>query len=221
MISNHVQNSFGDQELALQVFNRVLEHFGYLPVLDIILFGSRIYGTFSDDSDYDLLVVLEDSSGLVNNQKIGDMDITFVLLEELKQNVREHSLPRLELLWSPIQSLFQNKLCLIQYFSLDFLLLKKAVITISNKCMHYAKILFTKNKESQKGKKNIFHALRYIKFGEQIVWYGKIIDYKVANHYFVMLVNDNNTEWPHYQEIYGKEVKKAYMEFKNALGVKS
>jgi hypothetical protein len=67
-----------------------------------------------------------------------------------------------------------NCLLIKQFFTLDLSVLRTAVSTISSKCMGYAKLLWLKEGDFKKSKKNVFHSIRYVVFGIQIATFGKV-----------------------------------------------
>jgi hypothetical protein len=87
-----------------------------------------------------------------------------------------------------------------QFFKLDKAKLRDQVGLISSKCVGYAKILWTKENDSKKAMKNLFHALRFILFGIQIAEKGKIIDYKAGNKYYNEICAEKFTKWEEWKK---------------------
>ena len=188
-------------------------------VFNIFVYGSRIYGTHTGESDWDILVVLNDDSSFILNEginnyfTIGILDITVLKLENVKNELRQHNMQRIELLWPPLQNVLPLQNDLLQFFVLDRKMLRVAVSTISNKCMGYAKILWLKENDIKKSKKNVFHSIRYVLFGAQIALTGKITNYEAANDYLYQMQKCTLLDWFQFHEIYGKKAKELHKYF--------
>ena len=55
------------------------------------------------------------------------------------------------------------------------------------------------------GRKSLFHSLRLLNFGIQIITYGKIKDYTGANYYWDLIKKQNYTNWNDYKEYWQPE----------------
>lgn len=190
-------------------------------IFDVYVYGSRIYGTNREDSDWDLMVILQDESeflpGGVTDKyfEVGIFDLTVMKLQTLVAQIEAHNMQRLELIWSPVSGLMARDLK--QFFHLDLKLLRTAVSTISNKCMGYAKILWLKEEDVAKSKKNIFHSIRYCLFGTQIAVHGRIINYSVANQYLTEMMADNEEDWNQINHRYGLIARQMHKIFLSVL----
>lgn len=186
-------------------------------VVSMYVYGSRIYGTNNDKSDWDILIVLNDSIIIDKNYNncltLDNNDITLITLQEFKNDLITHSMQRLELLWIPTSFILIDKVTPLSLFTLDLNLLRKSVATISTKCLAYAKILWLKEHDFNKSKKNIFHSIRYVVFGIQIMKNGMITDYTEANKYYYRIFEDTSNDWNHYKKMYGMEAKNLYKQF--------
>lgn len=186
-----------------------------LDLINVHIYGSRVYGTYNDNSDYDLLIILKDDlSPGIQQTTIGNCDITIKSLQEIKTELLLNNIQRLELLWSPV---LINNVDLADLFVFDQQLLRTSVATTSTKCLAYAKILWLKENNIEKSKKNIFHSIRYVYFGIQIIKHGKITDYQEANTYLYEIINDTSTDWKHFDNTYGKYAKELYKHFLTLL----
>jgi predicted nucleotidyltransferase len=183
-------------------------------IVNVDLYGSRVYGTYTEDSDYDLLIILKDDTlHTVEQITIDNCDITIILLNQIKTELLNNSIQRIELLWNPTSCKLINNIELLDIFTLDLNMLRTSIATISTKCFAYAKILWKKEHNIKKSKKNIFHSIRYVCFGIQIIKYGAIVDYTEANHYLTELLNDNSDDWNHYNKVYKVHAKQLYKNF--------
>ena len=183
-------------------------------VLNVFVYGSRVYGTNTLESDWDLLIIINNDSLFIPDQLlINNQDLTIISLQQIKIDISNNNIQRLELLWAPPPSILINKINLLDFFVLDLNALRISVATVSTKCLAYAKILWLRENDIKKGKKNLFHCIRYVCFGIQIAINGMITNYTEANQYFNQIFEDQSTEWKHYNDIYGKKAKDLYKYF--------
>lgn len=124
-------------------------------ILNVCIYGSRVYGTYTDDSDYHLLIILNDDVLCITDQiTIDNCDITIISLQQIKIELFSNNIQRFELLWSTCNPI--HKINLLDFFILDLQMLRISVATISTKCLAYAKILWLKENDIKKSKKIYF-----------------------------------------------------------------
>eukprot|EP01080_Neovahlkampfia_damariscottae_P004881 gene4881-8475_t len=174
-------------------------------ILAIYTYGSHVYGTNTKQSDWDYCVVVKDKIK-VPSSTIEFKSIDFNLHNEskFKKDIQDHFMPVIENIFTT-SKLKYEKIEYSKYFELDKAQLRIGVSSISSKCFHYAKILWNKENDLHKSKKNVFHSIRYLMEGIQILKEGKIIDYTVANDVFYDLMN---TEFEDFSEIKKKWMPK-------------
>jgi predicted nucleotidyltransferase len=63
-----VDNSIVLKELSQMLRNRFSEN-----LKDVILFGSQVYGKATDDSDYDILIILKQKADWITEREISDI----------------------------------------------------------------------------------------------------------------------------------------------------
>lgn len=59
--------------------------------------------------------------------------------------------------------------------------------------------------EPYKAKKCIFHGLRYLTFGIQLVNHGRIVDYSEANHYLKEIMDFPSDDWEDLSKVFAKQ----------------
>jgi predicted nucleotidyltransferase len=168
------------------------------------MFGSRVYGTANEFSDYDFIVL---ASSMMEKQEIRHKEynihvhIPSVFLDGLK----EYQMQYLECIYAPPDTKLQEKLVLPdKTFQLkpDMLVYKG---------MNQSYNSFNKAKEKiidgdlYRGTKGIFHSIRILQFFHQIIENGKITDFSSANDIWDMLKEDYDNEvsdWKYYKEKY-------------------
>ena len=154
-------------------------------LLNVYPIGSQVYGTATKESDHDYLTIL--SSGK-NNIIFGNKLSAIVKsYEEFQKNVSDHQPLALECLFLPPESKIQetfkpvwklNPLTLKQTF------INKSVEDFEKAEKRYCDGLFSK------GNKSMFHSLRILTYGIQILKNGKIIDYGAAIPIWESIVTD-------------------------------
>lgn len=177
-------------------------------------YGSFVYGTFIDGiSDKDYIVVIPDNVNLPEQIEIDDSQFNIykesIWIEKLKNNDVEC-----------LECVFlDDKYKIKENKKYDFILNKDLVRenisrTASNSYVKCKKKLTVKDSYNPKiGKKSLWHALRLLNFGQQIMKYGKIIDYSSTNHLYKEILNAPD-DWLFLKEKYQPLYNKYKTEFK-------
>lgn len=168
-------------------------------IYDEIPYGSRVYGTHTEDSDYDTVTLVSNDSHLKSesdDNKVWTMDA-------FKEQLSQHYIIALEV-WSYAMNdperIFPND---IIGFHIDKSLLRREISGISNNAWVKAKKKI--NVEAPKyevgspeydheinlGMKSIFHSFRIIDFGIQLAEHGKIVDFSKSNSIFCAIKDMN------------------------------
>lgn len=174
-------------------------------------YGSRVYGTTTEKSDYDYVVVSKERFVSSPEASKENANISIVSINEFDTSLQEHQIRELECLWLSPKDILFDRLDLLTrtksidtYFGVD---LKKLRHSISEKASHSfvkakKKFIVPADKNIYAGKKSLFHSLRILNFGAQIAKDGRISDYGAANNYFTQIMNDPSEDWEHYRQIY-------------------
>jgi predicted nucleotidyltransferase len=177
-------------------------------VVSCFSYGSRVYGTFRKDSDYDFIIVVKNKT----EEQFSDnlININFYSVEEHQNRLNEHEISALECFFLSDNFIFKNEK---KYdFKLDLQKLRHALSAKSSNSFVKSKKKLTveiekgleKNPEDV-GKKSLFHAFRIIDFGIQIAKFGKINDYSSCNNLFKEIMysySDWNTLFENYKQKY-------------------
>jgi predicted nucleotidyltransferase len=145
-------------------------------VVSCFSYGSRVYGNFRKDSDYDFIIVVKNKT----EEQFSDnlININFFSVEEHQNRLNEHEISALECYFLPGEFVLKNEK--IYNFKLDLQKLRHALSAKSSNSFVKSKKKLTveidkgveKNPEDV-GKKSLFHAFRIIDFGMQIAKFGK------------------------------------------------
>ena len=156
-----------------------------LRVKAIYLFGSRVYGTDSEISDWDIKVI---ANGTVSNLELrrGMYNIHIITPPDFQKLLHDHHPGALECYFSP------DSAKIYESHRWDFQLKPSALRhhysrVSSNSWVKCKKKL--KDGEYYNGVKSLFHSIRIPMFGIQIAKYGKITDFSCANDIHKELVS--------------------------------
>lgn len=177
-------------------------------IYEIYPYGSRVYGTHSDASDYDYIVVYEGNyqkDGQQYDSHDGRISTHTHSIEKWKEHIANHKMFALECTFLEGD-----------YKKLPFVLDKSALRVevsskTSNSWVKCKKKLEVEN-DYTTGIKSLFHAFRMPTFGIQIAKYGKIVDYTEANSLWFDQFKAMLTERPSWNDI-----KEIYQPQHNAL----
>jgi len=179
-----------------------------LKVRNIYLFGSQVYGTQREDSDFDFIVVacsmLEKQEFRHDNYNI-HVHTPDIFLDGLK----EYQMQYLECIYAPQFAKLQERM--IQpdkNFILKLDMLKYKGINQSFSAFHKAKERIIDG-DLFRGVKSLWHSLRILQFFKQIIDNEKIIDFSSANIYWNMIQEDmekhsegGDDDWDFYKSKY-------------------
>ena len=150
--------------------------------INLYCFGSHIYGTADEDSDFDYIAVVKTMplSGKYLINKVDKIDFHFYTPEEFQLELHSHNLQLLECFFNPSYS----KIEAIQFsFSLDKNLLRQAVSSLmQNSWVKGRKKLTIKpDFDLRVALKSLFHSFKTCSYGIQIANQGKIVVYDEYN----------------------------------------
>lgn len=170
-------------------------------ILNMYLYGSRVYKCNNDQSDFDVIAVCNVGEA-VKDVRENNLDITVYNIYEFEKQISKHEISVLECLFLPED-------CIIKQdkkfdFVLSLPLLRCSISAKSSNSFVKAKKKMTVEKDLDLyvGQKSLFHCLRIIKFGTQIAKYRKIIDYTEANNYWNEMMFDSIITWELYKKRY-------------------
>lgn len=157
----------------------------------IYIFGSRVYGTSTYDSDWDFIMVANNS---VSNQEIrsGDFNIHIITPDEFSKLLNQHHPGALECYFAP------KEFKLMENLKFDF---KLNIATLRHSLSHISSNSWVKAKKklAQKeyyiGVKSLFHSLRIPMFGIQLAKTGKIYDFSCANKIWTTISTNSDWKW--------------------------
>ncbi len=163
-------------------------------VVCIYPYGSRVYGNFHKNSDYDFIVIVKSKT----SDQFSDnyININYYTVEEHQQRLDDHEISALECYFLPqktldnISYLFEKPYPKFR-FVLDLSKLRHSLSAKSSnswvKCKK--KLTIPVDFDLNIGRKSMFHSFRIIEFGIQIATHGKIVDYASCNDLYKEIMN--------------------------------
>lgn len=179
-------------------------------LLALYQYGSRVYGNFTHESDYDFIAVVKKK----RNEQFSDraININFFTKEGHQQRLDNHEISALEAYFCP------KKFILIEKQKFNFKLsLKKLRHSLSGKSSNSfvkakKKLTVEKDYDLNIGKKSLWHSFRIINYGIQIIKHGRIANYDSMNYLFTEVMN--NYTWQDLFKKYKTEYNELMSEFR-------
>jgi hypothetical protein len=171
-------------------------------VINAYCYGSRVYGTNRNNSDYDYIFVVKQRM----NEQYSDnqINVNFFTLDGHKQRIEDHEISALECVF--LDKMFILKETIQIPFKLDISKLRHSLSRKSSnswvKCKK--KLTIPEDYDLDLGRKSMFHSFRILNFGIQIATMGRIVKYDDAN-----LIYDNIMKHYDWNELFD-EFKKEY-----------
>jgi predicted nucleotidyltransferase len=154
----------------------------------IYLYGSQVYGTSTESSDWDFLVITFEKHKLNEDAFKYDKinSLTFETEEAFLNKLLEHDIRSLECIMS--QPKYKMEVSEWQYkidqFTLNLIKLRQNVSAKSSNSWVKAKKKIEVESEEYIGQKSLFHSLRMLDFAIQIASHKKIQNFGSSNHYW-------------------------------------
>ena len=175
------------------------------PALEIYRYGSVVYGTAVPGvSDEDFVVVLKDSCIADEMQcEVDNKQYTFYPESRWRKMIEDNDVCAMECLMLPDEFIIKGRKYDLQNIIDPEKIRRQFSATASNswvKCKK--KLTVEKDFAPRVGKKSLWHSLRLLMFGIQILKYGKIYDYGCANGLYDKIVNNPSNDWQYYKDNY-------------------
>lgn len=182
-------------------------------ILGIYLFGSRLYGTATENSDWDFVVI--NSAGIDFLYESDEIDIHYVALETYKNKLLQHDVQSLEIYYQNTQG---NPIKEYDVeFTLDLPTLRKSISSVcSNSFVKFKKKLTLDGEDKYIGIKSLFHSIRIAELGTKIAIGSKNI--LVTNTYLWERIKEDaekyNYDWECLHTIYKPIFNEVMSEFR-------
>jgi hypothetical protein len=188
------------------------------PLLALYPYGSRVYGTASDHSDYDYIAVVDLDLDAPSSIEMPshNIELTVYSPKLFQFKLDEHEISVMECFFLPSNLIAKSTINF--EFALSLPKLRAAISSKGSNSWVKTKKKLTVDKDYAPyiGIKSLFHCFRIIDFGKQIATYGTIKDYGSSNVIWQELIIKRPEEWT-WQELeskYKDRYNKACTEFR-------
>lgn len=169
-------------------------------IFNVYIFGSRVYNTNSDKSDYDIIMVANNSVDCIEI-KHPIYNIHIYTPDKFKADLDWHRPQNLECIYAPEFAKIQER---IKYdIKIDIKKIRHSISHVSSNSWVKAKKKITLlNEDKNIGLKSLFHSLRIPLFAIQILENGKIINFSEANDIWNNIKINNYKNWDYFYKTY-------------------
>ena len=193
---------------------------------NVYLFGSRVYGTNTVDSDYDYVIVLKEGVTIGRDKPLAKLNAhnyhyQLYTNTEFTYKIINHDIMTLECIFNSEDNMWKSENELIKHFILNKNKLRESISTISSNSYVKAKkkLIISGDYDKKAGMKSIFHSLRILDYGIQIATYDKIVSYSNSNWIWCEIVElgkqyDTDILWEKLDARYRKLYNSLKTEFK-------
>jgi len=182
--------------------------------LVVYLVGSRAWGTATERSDFDFVIVMDENyytpQGAVQLQRPG-IDAAVYNVIAFEKGLDEHNCFLLACLSLPPENVWLQK----RTFETNIspYKLRTAVSAEASRTWCKAKKKNLEENNPALSKKDVIHCLRELKFGIQLAKYGHIRNFGTANKYVHEMASDTSVDWNEY----GKKWQVTYNKLSSKL----
>jgi len=181
-------------EMSIHTLENIIKKSRIHPsrVFNVYIFGSNIYQTNHKDSDWDIIMIANNS---VESTEIrnGLYNIHVYTPDKFVADLNWHRINNLECIYAPDWAKLKEDIDFSD-FKIDFRKLRHAISHISSNSWVKCKKLMSKD-DYYIGIKSLFHSIRIPMFATQIMRYGKITDFSCANDVWDKLIFKNQPSY--------------------------
>lgn len=142
-------------------------------------YGSRVYGTHNQQSDYDFILVLKNKKATEYSDN--QVNVFYYTEDEFRTRLVDHEISALECIFLPEHLKLKEEVTFPHRLDLSQLYTSLSAKSGNSweKCRK--KLTIPESLDLQVGRKSLFHAFRILTFGKQIALNGQITNYQEAN----------------------------------------
>ena len=146
-------------------------------ILGIYPFGSITYGTVTERSDHDFVVIADMDVDYIQHES-EMIDVHIMSLRRYKKMLAEHDIMALEVYFNPMPIKKVDT-----EFELNLPQLRRKIsAVVSNSWVKAKKKVTMETEDTWTGYKSLFHSMRILDFGIQLAESGKIGDFQRVTH---------------------------------------
>ena len=179
---------------ALPALETIIKTSGLHPsrVFNVYLFGSRIYGTADQNSDWDVIMVANNSVESTEIRR-GLFNIHVYTPAKFQADLDWHRINNLECMFAPEWAKLKETIKFS--FKLNITKLRHSISHVSSNSWVKSKKKIMVANDYKSGIKSLFHSIRVVMFGIQIASTGKIYNFECANDHWKKITSRYNWKW--------------------------
>eukprot|EP01080_Neovahlkampfia_damariscottae_P011853 gene11853-5182_t len=187
-----------------------------LNILNVYLFGSRLYNCYNKDSDFDVILITNSKkiSTSTNSIETEKYNINIYHIDYFKFLIQENVIWALMCCWIPQEFIWKETIPINQFIFIDKRKLSNYTILDISHCYNKAKKLF-QNDEKHVGLKNLVHCFREVLFSLEILIKGKIGNFEIANDHFMKIMNEKNKNFQFFEQNFYPQLHELMTKLKN------
>lgn len=179
---------------------------------DVLIYpyGSRVYGTQSEKSDYDYIAIIPANRSADTGTEFqhNNINVHMYNRRDFQEQLHRHKIHALETYFLP------NGCAKHFQFKLNLGILRNELSAKSSHSWVRAKKKIDVEKDYYIGWKSLFHALRILTFGAQIVEKSAIVDFGAANPYWFEILQAGQYNWDYFKKRYQPEYNRLATQFR-------
>lgn len=168
-------------------------------------YGSFVYGTFIEGvSDKDYIAVIPDIYKSFNGTQydVYNRQYTFYTKSYWENMLMSNDVTAIETFFLPEKFILKNEYNFKTIINKEFIRREFSATASNSFVKAKKKLTIEKDFNPRIAKKSLWHALRILNFGIQIIEQGKITDYSSMNYLYNEIVNCEIDDWEYYKEKY-------------------
>ncbi len=177
----------------------------YEQAFTIYPYGSIVYGTYQEGiSDTDFIVVVPPYLNHLDQQQweYHNEQYTLYSISTWREKLNRHDIDALECHFLPKNMVIKETIDFD--FTLKTALLRQSISSVASNSWVKCKKKLTVHEDfaPRVGKKSLWHALRILNFGIQLMTFKSIVDYGSMNELYDEIVNNPSDNWLFFKEKY-------------------
>lgn len=161
-------------------------------VYNVYVFGSRVYGTYNKNSDWDIIIVANNSVESIEIDN-GIFNVHIYTPDKFKKDLEWHRINNLECIYAPSWAILKEEIDYRKDFKISIPKIRHAISHISSNSWVKAKKKLNQG-DAMIGLKSLYHSIRIPIFATQILSDNKI-DFKSTNYIWDDIIKVNSNDW--------------------------
>lgn len=198
-----------DQDFIAALYNRAL---------NVYCYGSVVYGTFIDGvSDRDYIMVVPDTMHDMDEQQFECNNCQFTVHTESSwyAMLDRCDVDAMECYFLPDEFIAKETIGFFVDITKEKIRTSFSHVASNSFVKCKKKLEVEESYDPKTGKKSLWHSLRIVDFGIQILEHGKIINYASMNHLYDEIVKSEETNWEYFKTKYKPVYNALKTKFRN------